>query len=213
MTFLLFTVISLLSLLLFYFGTGRNKRLLFLFTAWQSVVGLAAFLSVFQANPMLFPLAILGTIPLVFGILKQVDRHQIDEKVVLAIHVLRIPVELILFQLYLQNKIPHLMTFKGWNFDILIGLSALVLLVYMLITNRKANRQLFIVWNVSGIVFLLFIVALAVLSSPLPIQQFAFDQPNIAVLEFPYCFLPTCVVPVVLMAHILLLRLDYMRNR
>ncbi len=98
------------------------------------------------------------------------------------------------------------MTFKGWNFDILIGFSALVLLVYALITNKKFNKQFFIIWNIIGIVFLLFIVALAILSSPLPIQQLAFEQPNIAVLEFPYCLLPTCVVPIVLMSHILLLR-------
>jgi hypothetical protein len=97
------------------------------------------------------------------------------------------------------------MTFKGWNFDILIGISALVILLYQLTSKRKMNRQFLIVWNIIGIVFLMFIVSLAILSSPLPIQQFAFDQPNIGLLEFPYCFLPTCIVPIVLMSHILLL--------
>lgn len=59
-----------------------------------------------------------------------------------------------------------------------------------------------------GILFLLFIVSIAILSSPLPIQQLAFDQPNIALLIFPYTFLPTCVVPIVLMSHILLLKMN-----
>lgn len=195
-----------MSLLLFYFGTGRDKRLLFVFTAWQLAVGSLAVWNVFKEKPNLFPFVLLGTVILTFLTVKQIEKKKINAKILLAVHTLRIPVELTLYQLYLQNKIPNLMTFKGWNFDILIGFSALVLLVYALITNKKFNKQFFIIWNIIGIVFLLFIVSLAILSSPLPIQQFAFEQPNIAVLEFPYCLLPTCVVPIVLMSHILLLR-------
>ena len=124
----------------------------------------------------------------------------------LSIHVLRIPVELILYQLFLNGKIPKLMTFSGWNFDIVIGFSALTLLIYVGISKKWIGRKLFIVWNFSGLLFLFFIVALSVLSSPLKIQKLAFDQPNIGVAEFPFCFLPTCVVPIVLMSHILLLQ-------
>lgn len=166
----------------------------------------------FEEKPNLFPPAILGTVALTILTLKRIDRQKINAKILLAVHVLRIPVELILYQLYLQNKIPGLMTFKGWNFDILVGLSALVLLVYTLTTNRRFNRKFFIVWNVAGMVFLLFIVSLAILSSPLPIQRFAYEQPNIAVLEFPYCLLPACIVPVVLMSHILLLRFAFRKG-
>ncbi|MGC4231501.1 MAG: hypothetical protein QM594_00685 [Niabella sp.] len=176
-----------------------------IFTTWQFAVGGLAAFRVFQEKSNLFPFAILGTVILTFLMLKRINRQKINAKMLLAVHALRIPVELVLYQLYLQNKIPGLMTFKGWNFDILIGFSALVLLVYALITNRKFNKQFFIFWNTAGILFLLFIVSLAILSSPLPIQLFAFDQPNTAVLEFPYCLLPTCVVPIVLMSHILLL--------
>ena len=193
-------------MLLFYFGTGRDKRLLFVYTAWQLAVGSFAVGNVFKERPNLFPFVLLGTVILTFLTVKQIEKKKINAKILLGVHTLRIPVELTLYQLYLQNKIPYLMSFKGWNFDILIGFSALVLLVYALITNKKFNKQFSIIWNIIGIVFLLFIVALAILSSPLPIQQLAFEQPNIAVLEFPYCLLPTCVVPIVLMSHILLLR-------
>lgn len=200
-----FLIISLLCLLLFYLGTGRNKRLLIAFIVWQLIVGSLSFLKVFEAKPNLFPFAIFGTTVLTFLSLKRIDKLNLNSNILLSIHVLRIPVELVLFQLFLQEKIPILMTFKGWNFDIFIGISALVILVYQVISRRKINRQFFIIWNIIGIAFLLFIVSLAILSSPLPIQQFAFDQPNIAVLEFPFCFLPTCVVPIVLMSHILLI--------
>lgn len=204
MTEVVFLVISLLSLLLFYFGTGKDKMLLLVFVVWQFIVGVFASLKVFENKPNLFPLVILGTVLLTFFTLKRIDKQKLNTKILLPIHILRMPVELVLFQLYLQDKIPKLMTFKGWNFDILIGISALTILLYQL-SKRKINRQFLIIWNIIGIVFLLFIVSLAILSSPLPIQQFAFDQPNIGLLEFPYCFLPSCVVPIVLMSHILLI--------
>ncbi|RZL68009.1 MAG: hypothetical protein EOO93_04320 [Pedobacter sp.] len=205
MTQIAFLIISLLSLLLLYFGAGRDKRLLLLFIIWQLIVGTLAFLKVFEKQPNLLPILILVTIIFTFISLKRIDRQKLNSKLLLSIHILRIPVELVLYQLFLQQKIPNLMTFKGWNYDILVGISALAILFYQLTNKGKFNRQLLIVWNIIGIVFLFIIVSLAILSSPLPIQQFAFDQPNIALLEFPYCFLPTCVVPIVFMSHILLI--------
>lgn len=206
MTQTIFITISILSLLLFYFGTGRDQMLLILFISWQLIVGALALLKVFEDHPTLFPVLILATVVLVFVSIKRVNLQKLNAKALLAIHVLRIPVELILYQLFLQEKIPNLMTYSGWNFDIVVGISALIILAYQLFSKKNINGKLFIVWNIIGIIFLFIIVSLAILSSPLPIQQFAFNQPNIAVLMFPYCFLPTCVVPIVFVSHILLLK-------
>ncbi len=202
----IFILIAILSILLLYFGTRKNKKMILLVVLWQIFIGILAWNHVFIGNLKIFPLVILGTIVLTIFGLKQCNVTEVTNYL-LAIHSVRIPVELVLYQLYLQEKIPKLMTFSGWNFDIAIGISALILLVYQLILNRKINRTVFLIWNIFGMVFLLIIVSLAILSSPLPIQQIAFNQPNIAVLEFPYCFLPTCVVPIVLMSHILLLKI------
>lgn len=209
MTALFFIITAFLCLLLLYLGTGRNKRTVSAFVLWQLIVGMLAVLKIFEETPNVFPFALLGTVALTFLLLKRIDRQKINSNILLSIYILRIPVELILYQLYLQNKIPSLMTFKGWNLDILIGFSAFAILIYQLISKREINKQFFIIWNIVGIVFLSFIISLAILSSPLPIQQFAFEQPNIAVLEFPYCLLPTCVVPIVLISHILLLRFAF----
>jgi hypothetical protein len=206
MTPIAFLIVTLLSLLLLYLATGRNKKLLLVFIIWQVIVGILSFLKVFENQPNLFPILIIGTFVLTFFSLKLIDKQKLNVKILLGIHILRIPVELILFQLFLQQKIPNLMTFKGWNFDILVGISALVILMYQLLTKRNINKPFLKVWNIVGIVFLFIIVSLAILSSPLPIQQLAFNQPNIAVLNFPYCFLPSCVVPIVLISHILLLK-------
>jgi hypothetical protein len=50
------------------------------------------------------------------------------------------------------------------------------------------------------------IVLNAVLSVPTAFQQFAFDQPNIAILYFPFNLLPAVVVPLVLLSHLVVIR-------
>lgn len=205
MTQVLFIITALSCVVLLYFGTGKNKRLLYIFLPWQVFTGTIAFFNVFEKKPVLFPLAMTGTLILTILMLKQTNKYRLNIPCLLAIHVLRIPVELGLYKLYLQNKIPALMTFTGWNYDILVGVSALILLASMLYIKKSISSLLFITWNIIGLIFLTIIVSLAVLSSPLPIQQFAFEQPNIAVLKFSYSFLPTCIVPAVLMSHILLI--------
>jgi hypothetical protein len=44
------------------------------------------------------------------------------------------------------------------------------------------------------------------LSAPTPLQQFAFDQPNIALAYFPFVLLPSVVVPMVIFAHLASIR-------
>ncbi|MBK9635957.1 MAG: hypothetical protein IPO64_16130 [Bacteroidetes bacterium] len=98
------------------------------------------------------------------------------------------------------------MTFKGWNFDILMGISAVFLLLYLLLTKRKLSRAFILIWNLLGLLLLVNIVIIGILSAPLPIQQLAFDQPNIAVLQFPFIFLPALLVPLVFLSHILTIK-------
>ncbi len=94
------------------------------------------------------------------------------------------------------------MTFEGRNFDILSGLTAPV--VYWLgFRGGKIKRPLLIIWNILALGLLINIVATAILSFPCPFQQMAFDQPNRGVLYFPFIWLPTVVVPLVLFSHLI----------
>ncbi len=209
---LLFLLIVIAALILFYFGTGKNRKVFLYFLVWQLIISSLALLRIFEQKPGIFIAVIIGTVLLTIVALKSIKTAAQNSRLLLSIHVLRIPVELVLYQLYLQHKMPLSMTYKGINFDIIMGISALFLLAYNLLSGKQINRSFLIAWNILGIGFLLFIVVLAILSSPLPIQQFAFDQPNIAVLAFPYCLLPAGVVPLVLMAHILLLKGEKRRS-
>ncbi len=117
------------------------------------------------------------------------------------VHIVRIPVEFVLLWLCLHGVIPVLMTFEGWNFDILMGLSAPLILYYGYYKNR-VSKTLLLAWNVIGMLMLAFIFIIAVMSAPFPLQQLAFDEPNIALLAFPYSWLPTFIVPIAFATHI-----------
>ena len=67
-----------------------------------------------------------------------------------AISTVRIPVEIVLFQLFHAELIPAAMTFEGYNFDILSGISA-VLIVALFIARKPPSRTVMIVWNVAAL--------------------------------------------------------------
>jgi hypothetical protein len=121
------------------------------------------------------------------------------------LHTVRIPVELVLFWLSEHGVIPRLLTFEGRNFDIFSGLTA-PLIYYFGFIRPKLGKGVLITWNIICLVLLVNVVTHAILSLPTPFQKFAFDRPNVAVLYFPYIWLPACVVPLVLFSHLAILR-------
>lgn len=129
-----------------------------------------------------------------------------SQKRLTYIHVVRIPVEVVLWWLFLAGTIPQIMTFEGWNFDVLSGISALIIIPLAYRKRPKIGRGGLLAWNFICLGMVLFIVAIAILSAPFPFQQLAIEQPNKAVLYFPYSWLPTFVVPVVVLGHLVCLR-------
>jgi len=125
----------------------------------------------------------------------------IDVKKLTLVHIVRVPVEITLFMLSTHKLIPELMTFGGRNFDILSGLSA-PFIAYFGYTKGRISRPALLLWNFICLGLLLNVVIHAVLAVPGPLQRLAFDQPNIAVLYFPFVWLPGFVVPAVLFTHL-----------
>ena len=175
----------------------------------HAILALKYFYTVTNTIPPRFTLMIF---PPLLGILilfiTKSGRRFIDSfslKLLTQLHVVRIFVEIILFWLFLYKYIPKLMTFEGRNFDVLAGLSA-PLVAYFGFTKNALSKKFMLVWNIICLLLLLNIVVNAVLSAPFPFQQFAFEQPNIAVLYFPFVWLPGFIVPVVLFSHLVLIR-------
>jgi hypothetical protein len=135
----------------------------------------------------------------------------LDFKTLTLVHVVRIPVELVLYWLFLHKAVPELMTFSGRNFDILAGITAPFVYYFGFLKNM-IHRKGILLWNIICLLLLLNIVVNAILSAPTPFQQFAFGQPNIAILHFPYIWLPTVVVPIVLFSHLVAIRKSFITD-
>ncbi len=122
-------------------------------------------------------------------------------QVLTFLSIIRIPVELVLLWLFQNGYVPQIMIFEGRNLDILSGITA-PFVAWLAFRGGQTNKPLLIIWNLLCLVLLFNIVTHAALSVPSPIQQFSFEQPNRAVLYFPFVWLPSTIVPIVLFCHL-----------
>ncbi len=121
------------------------------------------------------------------------------------LNVVRIPVEFVLWWLFLNKCVPELMTFEGRNYDIIAGISA-PFIAYYGFTKEKLSNRFLLVWNIICLGLLINIGVHGFLSAPSPLQKFAFNQPNIALLYFPFSWLVSFIVPIVLLGHFTAIR-------
>jgi len=121
------------------------------------------------------------------------------------LHIIRVPVELVLLWLSINKAVPQLMTFEGRNFDMLSGITAPFIFYFGFVKN-KLSKKILLAWNFICLALLLNIVINAVLAAPTNFQQFAFEQPNIAIFYYPFNLLPAVVVPLVLLSHLSAIR-------
>lgn len=207
-----FALTTFLTVFLFYRASGNSKLTMIILLAWliiQTVMGLSGFYLVTDTTPPRFLLLIGPPLLFIIGMFSTGrGRDYIDHlnlKVLTILHIIRIPVEVVLFWLFIHKGIPELMTFEGRNFDILSGLTAPII-YYVVFRNGQRKNKILLFWNIVCLCLLINIVLNAALSVPSPIQKFAFDQPNVAILLFAFNWLPACVVPLVLLSHLAALR-------
>ncbi len=207
-----FITTTLLTLFFLYKASRNSKAVVIIALLWlavQSIIANCKFYTETQILPPRFLLLVLPPFLLIIILFVtakgKVFIDRFDTRWLTWLHIVRVPVELVLFWLFVQQQIPQLMTFEGRNFDILSGLTAPVI-AYFGYHKQKLNTTLLLVWNFLCLALLINIVANAVLSAPFPFQQFAFEQPNVAVLYFPFALLPAFIVPVVLFAHLVCIR-------
>lgn len=114
----------------------------------------------------------------------------------------RVLVELVLWLLLLNNIIPVQMSFEGLNYDILIGLSAL-LVGYYALTVKKWPRAVAVLWNFAGLLLVTNIFIVSFLSAPSPFRQFFNEPSNTMIAYFPFVWFPAIIVPFAYLIHIL----------
>ena len=190
----------------------QYKTVLGVLIGWsvlQMAISWAGFYQKTDTLPPRFLLAVVPTLLLIIGLFSskkgQKFTESLDLKALTYLHVVRIPVELTLLWLFQHDTIPEVMTFEGRNFDIFSGITA-PFIAYFGFTKKTLSSTIIIVWNVLCLILLFNIVITAALSVQTPLQQMSFDRPNRAVLFFPFVWLPSVVVPLVLFAHLVVLK-------
>jgi len=180
---------------------------------WLAVQGVVAYflfhVQPADAFPPRFVLVVLPVFGLVFWLfLTKKGRIIIDSLPLYQLtifNLIRIPVELCLYWLFLQKAVPEVMTFEGRNFDIIGGLTCLFI-AYFGYQQKKIGKTLLLIWNFGMLALIFNIMFHGLLSAPSPIQQFGIEQPNIALLHYPFVWLPAFLAPMVLLGHLIQIR-------
>jgi hypothetical protein len=213
--------VSLLYILAFWICcrrlqvTGAAQRSLFMaalsfYALWIAIVaslGNSHILADFSRLPppfMIFFLAILGSAFIFsYSNLGLVLAKGLSYAELIGFHVLRIFIEISLLVGAQEGLTPRAMTLHGWNFDLVTGVSALVLCFYL---PRFPNLRYVRIWNWMGLGFLTIVVFIAIFSFPTPWRVFTEEPSNLWVTIWPYIVLPGCLVWSALIGHLLIFK-------
>jgi hypothetical protein len=115
----------------------------------------------------------------------------------------RLPLELLMHRAYVEGIMPGQMSYSGRNFDIITGLTAIVLAIAL--ARYRVPRWVIGAWNVLGTVLLINILVIAVLSMPM-FHRFGMDRLNVWVADPPFVWLPAVLVLTALAGHLIIFR-------
>jgi len=120
----------------------------------------------------------------------------------ILIQAFRFPLELAMHAMYERGVMPAQMSYSGRNFDIVTGVSAVIVAI---VVRAGGGRRLAKAWNVLGLLLVLNVTTVALLSTP-RFRYFGDDNLNTWVTYPPYVWLPAIMVLAAISGHLLILR-------
>ncbi len=198
------------------FSSTSQKKLLAYALAgigcWLSILAALSFGGYFQNFDILpprFMVAILPPIVLTFGLLYSKSFYKILLQLppgwLIYVQSFRIPMEIFLWLGFIAGFVPPQMTFEWLNFDIIVGVTALMG-GFTFFGKGRYRRFEAIIWNIFGILLLFNIVFIAFLSAPFPFRVFMNEPANTMVAYFPFIWIPGFIVPFALAMHLFSLK-------
>jgi hypothetical protein len=176
---------------------------------WFGMATALAFLGVYHGASRRFPTIEFGIfIPVLAGCLmiwrwsalsRLIDA--VPREWVIAVQFYRVEGVTFLI-LYASNLLPGLFALPAGAGDVAVGLSALVIGISVS-AGAQLRARTVLRWNLLGIADLVVALATGFLTSPSPLQRFAFDRPNDLISLFPLVLIPTFLVPLALVLHII----------
>jgi hypothetical protein len=116
----------------------------------------------------------------------------------------RLPLEWLMHRAAQEGVMPPQMSYSGWNFDVITGLTALPV-AFLLAQGFRHARAVAVVWNVMGSILLINILTIALVSTPL-VTAFGAEHTNTWVAHPPYVWLPTMMVVCAITGHLVIFR-------
>jgi small-conductance mechanosensitive channel len=123
--------------------------------------------------------------------------------ILVGVQSFRFPLEVAMHGMYERGIMPVQMSYSGRNFDILTGITAIV--VSILVAAGRGGRRLVAAWNVAGLALLANIVTIAILSTP-RFRYFGEQQLNVWITYPPFVWLPAVMVLTALAGHLVIFR-------
>jgi hypothetical protein len=175
--------------------------------AATAAIARAGVLREWDRNPPPFVLLVFGIASLAVGIaISPIGRRlamYLPLWSLVAVQGFRVPLELAMHGMYERGIMPVQMSYAGRNFDILTGVTAII--VAALVATGRGGRALVTAWNVIGLALLVNIVVIAVLSTP-RFHYFGEEQLNVWITYPPFVWLPAVMVLAALAGHLLIFR-------
>ena len=161
----------------------------------------------FDANPPPFALLVGG----IFLLAARIALTRYGRRLALGvplwalvgIQAFRFPLELAMHGLADRGIMPVQMSYTGRNFDILTGITAII--VAVLVRAGWGGRRLVLAWNVMGLALLANIVTVAILATP-RFRYFGDEALNTFVMRPPFVWLPAVMVLAALAGHLVIFR-------
>jgi hypothetical protein len=148
-------------------------------------------------------------IPMVVGILFITSRNWFKHSLlttsvssIVYVQAFRILVELLIYGASEQNIFPKRATFEGLNYDIVVGISALI--IGFLVQRNLIGKTALLVWNF----FSLTILAVTVYSfiSTYYFTDYPYAVGNFQFVKMPYVLLASVLLPVAIFFHVASIR-------
>ena len=192
--------------------SGRARlATLALLTAWLVYAAVLGVTGVVARTNQMPPGIALLTVPVILTLLAltltrpgATLARQIPLRLLLGFQVFRIGVELSLHHLWSLGLAPRILTLEGGNIEMLVAVTAPI--AAWLAPYQPTGRRIAWAWNLVGLLSLGNVVARAVLSAPGPFQIIHAEVPDLAILTWPFTFVPGFMAPLALALHILAFR-------
>jgi hypothetical protein len=187
-------------------GPGVARRAFFGLLLWSiatAALSVSGFLDAWSPPRML--LLFVGMLAFLAWAARQPWTQRLGDlplRLLVGFQAFRIAVEFALHEAVEQGIAPPTLTWTGTNWDMVPGVTALLLIPFV----ERLDRRTLQAWNLTMASVLVVTVATSLLAAPTPFRLIQGDPANVFIAGFPFVWLPMILVPSAWLGHIVLYR-------